>query len=55
LIAVGKMVQQAVDAAEILHQQDGLSVEVIDPRTIVPLDRKGAGVVYFQDRSSRYR
>jgi len=40
LIAVGKMVQQAVDAAEILHQQDGLSVEVIDPRTIVPLDRK---------------
>lgn len=39
LIAVGKMVQQAVDAAEIL-QQEGLSVEVIDPRTIVPLDRK---------------
>jgi pyruvate/2-oxoglutarate/acetoin dehydrogenase E1 component len=39
LIAVGKMVQLAVDAAEILQQQ-GICAEVIDPRTIVPLDRK---------------
>ena len=38
LIAVGKMVQLAVDAADILQQQ-GISAEVIDPRTIVPLDR----------------
>src|SRR3954447_5934817 len=38
LIAVGKMVQLAVDAADILQQQ-GIFAEVIDPRTIVPLDR----------------
>jgi acetoin:2,6-dichlorophenolindophenol oxidoreductase subunit beta len=38
LIAVGKMVQLALDAADVLQQQ-GISAEVIDPRTIVPLDR----------------
>lgn len=39
LVAVGRMVQVALEAAARLEQQ-GVSVEVIDPRTIVPLDRK---------------
>jgi acetoin:2,6-dichlorophenolindophenol oxidoreductase subunit beta len=39
LIAVGKMVQTALDAAELL-QEHGISAQVIDPRTIVPLDRQ---------------
>jgi pyruvate dehydrogenase E1 component beta subunit len=39
LVGVGRMVQVALEAAERLEAQ-GVSVEVIDPRTIVPLDRK---------------
>lgn len=39
LIGVGRMVQVAIEAAGIL-KHEGISVEVIDPRTIVPLDRK---------------
>jgi pyruvate/2-oxoglutarate/acetoin dehydrogenase E1 component len=39
LIAVGRMVQLALEAAARLEER-GVSVEVIDPRTIVPLDRK---------------
>lgn len=39
VVAVGRMVQVALEAAERLAQQ-GISLEVIDPRTIVPLDRK---------------
>jgi pyruvate/2-oxoglutarate/acetoin dehydrogenase E1 component len=39
LVAVGRMVQVALEAAARLEQQ-GVSVEVIDPRSIVPLDRK---------------
>ena len=38
LVAVGRMVQVALDAAARLEQH-GISAEVIDPRTIVPLDR----------------
>ncbi|MDR6758783.1 pyruvate dehydrogenase E1 component beta subunit [Mycoplana sp. BE70] len=37
LVATALMVQQALKAAEQLQQQ-GISVEVIDPRTIVPMD-----------------
>lgn len=39
LIAVGLMVPRALEAAEILAEE-GISVEVIDPRTIAPLDKK---------------
>ncbi len=39
LVAVSKMVSVALDAAAILEGQ-GVSAEVVDPRTIVPLDRK---------------
>ena len=38
LVAMGKMVDRALQAAEKLQEQ-GISVEVIDPRTLVPLDK----------------
>ena len=38
VVAIGSMVRPALQAAETLAQQDGISVEVIDPRTLVPLD-----------------
>jgi pyruvate dehydrogenase E1 component beta subunit len=38
LVALGSMVPPAMRAAEILAQE-GISVEVVDPRTISPLDR----------------
>jgi pyruvate/2-oxoglutarate/acetoin dehydrogenase E1 component len=39
LIAIGIMVRKALEAADLLAQ-DGISAEVIDPRTLVPLDRE---------------
>jgi pyruvate/2-oxoglutarate/acetoin dehydrogenase E1 component len=39
LVALGKMVPLAVEAAQNLKNQ-GISVEVIDPRTLVPFDKK---------------
>lgn len=39
IVAVGLMVPLALRAATVL-EQEGVSVEVIDPRTIAPLDRK---------------
>ena len=39
LIAFGGMVRQALQAADQLAA-DGISAEVVDPRTLVPLDRK---------------
>jgi pyruvate/2-oxoglutarate/acetoin dehydrogenase E1 component len=38
LVAVSLMVLKALEAAEILETQ-GISVEIIDPRTVVPLDK----------------
>lgn len=38
VVAISKMVREALAAAEEL-QADGVSVEVVDPRTLVPLDR----------------
>jgi pyruvate/2-oxoglutarate/acetoin dehydrogenase E1 component len=40
IIATGAMVQQALAAAEIL-EKEGVKAEVVDPRTLVPLDREG--------------
>ena len=39
MIATGKMVHEALAAAEEL-QKEGLSVEVLDPRTLYPLDKE---------------
>jgi pyruvate dehydrogenase E1 component beta subunit len=39
VVAMSLMVQKALEAAETLSQE-GISAEVIDPRTIVPLDQK---------------
>ncbi len=40
LIATSSMVQVALRAAEMLAAENGVSAEVIDPRTIVPLDEE---------------
>jgi len=40
VVAIGAMVQRALAAAETLQRQKGVSVEVVDPRTVVPLDRE---------------
>ena len=40
IVAMGAMVQQALAAAETL-EKDGIKAEVIDPRTLVPLDKEG--------------
>jgi pyruvate/2-oxoglutarate/acetoin dehydrogenase E1 component len=37
ILAIGRMVQMALDAAESLSSE-GVSVEVVDPRTLSPLD-----------------
>ena len=39
IIAVGLMVRRALEAAELL-EKEGISVEVIDPRTLVPFDKE---------------
>ncbi|MGD9997489.1 MAG: alpha-ketoacid dehydrogenase subunit beta [Ilumatobacteraceae bacterium] len=38
IVAIGSMVGPALDAAETIARSEGASVEVIDPRTLVPLD-----------------
>ena len=40
VVALGAMVQRALAAAETLQKEKGLHIEVIDPRTVVPLDRQ---------------
>lgn len=40
IIAMGAMVQQALAAADLL-EKEGVKSEVVDPRTLVPLDREG--------------
>ncbi|MCW3066415.1 MAG: alpha-ketoacid dehydrogenase subunit beta [Solirubrobacterales bacterium] len=38
VVAIGRLVDRALEAAERLEAQDGVSVEVVDPRTLSPLD-----------------
>jgi len=40
IVAIAAMVQRALEAADILQKRDNISAEVIDPRTLVPLDEK---------------
>ena len=39
IVAIGFMVSQALKAAKSL-EQDGISAEVVDPRTLIPLDEE---------------
>jgi pyruvate dehydrogenase E1 component beta subunit len=39
VVATGRMVHKALEAGEKLSQ-DGIEVEIVDPRTLVPLDKK---------------
>jgi pyruvate/2-oxoglutarate/acetoin dehydrogenase E1 component len=39
VVAVGRMVHVALEAADLL-EKEGISIEVIDPRTIAPLDKE---------------
>jgi pyruvate/2-oxoglutarate/acetoin dehydrogenase E1 component len=38
VVAIGRQVDRALQAAQRLADEDGLSVEVVDPRTLSPLD-----------------
>jgi len=38
IVATSYMVYKALEAAEILRKEDGVSAEIIDPRTLVPFD-----------------
>lgn len=40
IIATGKMVQEALAAADRLAAEHGVSAEVVDPRTLYPLDKE---------------
>ena len=50
IVAVSMMVLRAMEAAEILAKQ-GISVEVIDPRTVAPLGRTIDSEFRRQDRA----
>jgi acetoin:2,6-dichlorophenolindophenol oxidoreductase subunit beta len=39
VVAIGRQVDRALEAAEKLAEEDGIAVEVLDPRTLSPLDR----------------
>ena len=40
VVALGAMVHRALSASETMQRERGISVEVIDPRTVVPLDKE---------------
>jgi pyruvate dehydrogenase E1 component beta subunit len=40
IIAISSMVGLALEAAQTLSREDEISVEVVDPRTLVPLDEE---------------
>lgn len=60
VVAIGRQVDRAIEAAEQVAEQDGISVEVIDPRTLSPLDlptiadsvRRTGRLVVAQDATS---
>lgn len=51
MVALGLMVSRATAAAEVLQQEDGIDVEVIDVRSLVPLDT--ATILGSVQRTSR--
>ena len=40
IITYGRMLPMCLKAAEALEKEEGISVEVVDPRTLVPLDKE---------------
>jgi acetoin:2,6-dichlorophenolindophenol oxidoreductase subunit beta len=40
VVAISAMVDRALEAAEVLQKESGIDIEVVDPRTLVPLDEK---------------
>ncbi len=40
IITYGRMLPMCMEAAEILEKEPGISVEIVDPRTLVPLDKE---------------
>jgi pyruvate dehydrogenase E1 component beta subunit len=62
VVAIGRQVDRSVEAAERLESEDGVSVEVIDPRTLSPLDtdtitesvRRTGRLVVAQEATSPY-
>ena len=40
VIAIGRMVPESLQAAEQAQEEEGISVEVVDPRTLQPLDEE---------------
>lgn len=40
IITYGRMLPMCLDAADKLQQEHGISVEIVDPRTLVPLDKE---------------
>ena len=40
IITYGRMLPMCLEAAEQLQKEEGISVEIVDPRTLVPLDRE---------------
>jgi 2-oxoisovalerate dehydrogenase E1 component len=38
VVAYSNMVSRSLEAAEILQKEEGVNVEIVDPRTLVPLD-----------------
>lgn len=40
IITYGRMLPLCIDAAAELEQKEGISVEIVDPRTLVPLDKQ---------------
>jgi len=40
VVAIGLMVHRALAAADKLQKEKGISIEVVDPRTLVPLDKQ---------------
>jgi acetoin:2,6-dichlorophenolindophenol oxidoreductase subunit beta len=51
VVALSRLVHEALAAAELLAAEDGIEVEVIDPRTLVPLDLRT--IVESVERTSR--
>ena len=54
VVAISKMVHEALAAAEEL-EAEGVSAELLDPRTLVPLDRGAIRASGAEDRASGHR